>query len=1037
MMVGMTCTDGKTKKLWMGKGTARYYQDKALFSEQYSGAACRFTSEKVANGVPIPFAAVSIADGSGNDASPMLPKNMMSKKMVTTVAYRFLAFTSDQPGAVTVGDATLQLKGGKGVYKARFGSGKGGVLITSSVPVWGVLDCKATHDEQVLYGDFYEPTHTCNACPTGYDQPELTKSGLVCPDTNGCADTPCHTLSKCTDVAAPGTGFKCGPCPKGYVGNGIGEGGCKDYDACSPNPCAWLQRTGVEPACTDLRPPSTGFTCAPCPTGYDRSPVKSDKKGGRPMCQDTDECAGAPCDPLTSCTDINAPGTGYNCSACPSGYSGTGKDGCVDINDCTKGQNNPCGMKEGKDVFECKDAGVHQYTCTCTDGYKSVSAGSPASSKTPQCLLVNQCAAAEDDCLRTGYQLLVVNAKDAKASVPCIFDNTNILLNGKSVFNCTAGKMYTGTVNTNDVFSSTKPIYGTMKGTDGTHVLASSKFAGKSFAIANARRESLSLYMSCLKHACAVSVRVDGTVTKLSIDAGSNKQFTVTGKSGSTKAVYVTMDGVYTNFGNGSCANQHAHASMAYSAKKNMNLATCQDACNTLGAACVALSMEDKTTCLLHSKTVPSGWSTDNGKLFHDENTDFTRPTGIDSYNRSVCWVKRTSGSNMIVSVGGNANGGNKLDYMPVVPEATTVYGIPSTQLSLSSSHSGAVQIRESCSDGSSKVFTVPANQAVLASGYAQQYAGKACKYSSETKLNGRVVPFGANTASDGSDGDATPFLPKSLWSMKFATSVDYAFIAFVSDSPGTVTLGGTSQKLVGEGNGVVYSTRFTSTKKAGEVAVSTVPVWAIMEDASSSHEQLLFGDFYLSPGVGAQCNAIGKDKHTCTCPAGFEGDGKSQGCSDIDGCASDPCPKLTGKGLHPLCTDMVAPKTGYTCGACPTGYDNKPVKKNADLVCVDTDSCKNKPCSPLVKCVDQPAPGTSYDALHVLLAGKATPSASPGAWTSMTVPTCRAGRRPAASALMRVLIGTLASARQATSLSATQRLACWSTPARPRKITV
>ena len=135
--------------------------------------------------------------------------------------------------------------------------------------------------------------------------------------------------------------------PKGMQGNGIGPNGCSDINGCSPAPCATLEGAGTQPACSDVKAPGTGFTCAACPSGYDRNAVSSGSS--RPICKDLNACKNAPCDKLTKCTDLKAPSTGFTCSACPrpSGYSGDGKNGCKDINDCKADQNGltACGAK--------------------------------------------------------------------------------------------------------------------------------------------------------------------------------------------------------------------------------------------------------------------------------------------------------------------------------------------------------------------------------------------------------------------------------------------------------------------------------------------------------------------------------------------------------------------------------------------------------------------------------------------------------------------------------------------------------------------
>ena len=40
-------------------------------------------------------------------------------------------------------------------------------------------------------------------------------------DIPGCLEGRCFPGVTCEDVPAPGTGFTCGPCPEGYNGDGI------------------------------------------------------------------------------------------------------------------------------------------------------------------------------------------------------------------------------------------------------------------------------------------------------------------------------------------------------------------------------------------------------------------------------------------------------------------------------------------------------------------------------------------------------------------------------------------------------------------------------------------------------------------------------------------------------------------------------------------------------------------------------------------------------------------------------------------------
>jgi formylglycine-generating enzyme required for sulfatase activity len=67
-----------------------------------------------------------------------------------------------------------------------------------------------------------------------------------------------------------------------------------------------------------------GVTSCACDGGFEHD------SGDVLTCVDIDECqvANGGCDPLTTCT--NTPGS-RSCGACPSGYTGTGEDGCVAV----------------------------------------------------------------------------------------------------------------------------------------------------------------------------------------------------------------------------------------------------------------------------------------------------------------------------------------------------------------------------------------------------------------------------------------------------------------------------------------------------------------------------------------------------------------------------------------------------------------------------------------------------------------------------------------------------------------------------------
>ncbi|KAK3282953.1 hypothetical protein CYMTET_9333 [Cymbomonas tetramitiformis] len=146
---------------------------------------------------------------------------------------------------------------------------------------------------------------------------------------------PCFPGVQCdVNSSAPG-GFACGPCPRGFEGDGVQ---CADVDECAagmhPTELGSFTTCNHSRVCINL---PGGFECSWCPAGY----LTSHTAGGRTVCLDEDECqvANGGCDFLTEC--INNPG-GSSCSPCPEGYSGTGDVACVDVDNCAQEDRGGC-----------------------------------------------------------------------------------------------------------------------------------------------------------------------------------------------------------------------------------------------------------------------------------------------------------------------------------------------------------------------------------------------------------------------------------------------------------------------------------------------------------------------------------------------------------------------------------------------------------------------------------------------------------------------------------------------------------------------
>ncbi|XP_029165591.1 cartilage oligomeric matrix protein [Nylanderia fulva] len=161
----------------------------------------------------------------------------------------------------------------------------------------------------------------CGPCIRGY-----TGNGQVCTklvNVITCFDRPCYQGVRCYDLSS---GYKCGRCPSGYIGDG--ERCDRHRNPCETNPCH------PEVKCYPTYSPPF-FKCGPCPLGY---------VGNGTVCQDENECElSRPCHPGVRCINLHP---GYRCDRCPPGYTGPMTEGvgvemarkqkqiCQDINEC-------------------------------------------------------------------------------------------------------------------------------------------------------------------------------------------------------------------------------------------------------------------------------------------------------------------------------------------------------------------------------------------------------------------------------------------------------------------------------------------------------------------------------------------------------------------------------------------------------------------------------------------------------------------------------------------------------------------------------
>jgi REJ domain/Fibronectin type III domain len=176
---------------------------------------------------------------------------------------------------------------------------------------------------------------------------------------------------------------------------------------------------------------------------------------------------------------------------------------------------------------------------------------------------------------------------------------------------------------------------------------------------------------------------------------------------------------------------------------------------------------------------------------------------------------------------------------------------------------------------------------------------------------------------------------------------------------PGVYTLGdGKDGSFTSLGDSAVpaklFESTYTSATTAGQVSISDnvsgSPALITIKDINgcANPDSPCFAGVSCTddsdPGPGFTCGA---------CPTGYQGNGIT--CTDIDSCAPNPCFN------NSKCTDLAAPLIGFTCLACPPGYEDRDSQAVAGTDCIDIDSCKNNPCAAGQNCTDIPAPATGF----------------------------------------------------------------------------
>ena len=788
--------------------------------------------------------------------------------------------------------------------------------------------------------------------------------------------------AKCNHVA----GSKSPPkhtctCPTGYTGDGRRTGsGCKNYNACATNRCARLQGKSSRVKCTDAKPPSMGYSCASCPTGYDSRAVNG-------VCADTNGCAGSsnPCHSLATCYDRKAPRTGATCGGCPSGYSGNGyksSGGCTDKNDCS---GSPCGTLAG---MNCKDTGANKYSCTCPTGYKSL-----GSSTKPKCLHVNQCSSGENDCqthhpwVHAGYlrDLPSIERKypltsydyGVKYNAAYSVIHSVMLNSWNRGVRVTIYPMYPQ----GDTASNMK--FGTalfVKGTDDSKTDWTQHYYGENgnglfyrWAGNGARHGSVSLWVTAR--------------TNPWVQVG--------------------------NIGNmHSMISKYPHYKYEFGVRYN----SAHGAVHT-----VMLNSWNRGTRVSAYPMYPHG---DNGRSLRFGTTVFFHGTGGQSHTYQQYYYKQVS-TGLYKNYGGNGNGAGVSFWVSERRHPWKQVGTLKTLPTVASKYPSdkydwAVQYN-AISGAMHKVTVNSWNVGVrvtVAPLYPQGDTASSMTFGTTTFVRGTHDSKGAAWTQYYYKQNSKGMLYR--WAGNGNRHSGVRMYAIKREAPWK-SVGTLSQldAIIKQypSNLYDYAVRYnTAYNSVHQVTLNswnrgtriTVAEWYPQGDngktlqfgqtvfVKGTHDTKTYWkqfyykqnsngmrvqyhsngnangiQFLVSQRVpGSTCNhnsnsKPGQPTHTCSCASGYTGDGKygGNGCQDINGCQTTRCASIPrgGAGSAPTCRDKPAPASGGTCAKCPSGYNPSPASYGGRSVCVDANDCSanKKKCGPAASGCKEAQPGS------------------------------------------------------------------------------